>query len=190
MYSSRRRAEFAGPHAIHAAACRRHNAKLVGQSLVKLAVHPAQKFRRADIGLGRIFQPALHQHLHFDVRTAFELERAERRVRRVVVAQGLFDSERVGIVSLDQVRVIAVHRPQQLHHAAPGDGVERPAETGRFPQQIRSEFAQFAGFVRREKRLQSRWIVVKFAGLRHGSCPLQWPVSWPVSISVILTFSP
>ena len=72
--SANSRSTFPFNDAIFATARRLHRAKLVRQPVVKLAVDPVQEIRGADVRVGRFLQPALDEHLHFDVGAAFELE--------------------------------------------------------------------------------------------------------------------
>ena len=52
--------------------------------------------------------------LHRDMRLRLELEVAPLRIAAVIALQGALDIDRMGIVALDQVAVIAVHRPDEL----------------------------------------------------------------------------
>ena len=56
--------------------------------------------------------------LHRDMRLRLELEVAPLRIAAVIALQGALDIDRMGIVALDQVAVVAVHRPDELRQRA------------------------------------------------------------------------
>src|SRR5690606_32883883 len=66
--------------------------------------------RSARASTAAAVDPALDR----DVRPGLELQVALFRVRVVVIHQSAFDIDRVGIVALDEIAVIAVHRPYQV----------------------------------------------------------------------------
>jgi len=174
-------AEFARYHLVLASACRSDRAKFRGEPIVKFSVNPAEEMRGANIRVERFLQAAFDESLHLDVGPAFLLECSQGRIRGVIVAQGSFDGDGMSVVPLDEVRVVTVHLPQQLHHTAARDGVQHPAELGGFPQEVRRHLAQLPRSIGREKRLHSCRILVKLAELSHRSWPSLWPVTWPVS---------
>ena len=59
----------------------------------------------------------INQFLHFDMRTGFLLQSASFEVRRVPVLQRRIDISRVCVVSLNEIRVVAIHGPHEISDA-------------------------------------------------------------------------
>jgi hypothetical protein len=72
---------------------------------------------------GTIIEPArVDPCLHGDMRLCFELEVAFLRIAAVVALERALDVDRMGVVPLDQVTVVAVHRPNQIGQGADNTG--------------------------------------------------------------------
>ena len=86
-------------------------------------------------GRGAAGQPTVvHPALHGDVRNGFQLQVPGARVRAVVVSQRPLDVDRVRVVPLDQVAVVAVHRADEIGERRghpPGQAPPKPRGAGR-----------------------------------------------------------
>jgi len=127
-----------------------------GQALAEAAVNFADGVR----GDGATLEAAVVDPLlDCDMRPGFELEVALLGILAVLAAQGALDVDWVGVVPLDQVTVVAVHRadePGQGSQQALGQGA---AETGAPLRQLQGEIGQARAMARvfaDEQRLHQR----------------------------------
>jgi len=86
---------------------RRKNSQNSVRATSLSAPRPSKSLRRG------FRSTAVEHRLDFDVRPRLELERALCRVRGIVGAKRALDVDRVGVVALDEVAVVAVHRPDE-----------------------------------------------------------------------------
>ena len=76
-------------------------------------------------GRTRQFDSSLIDHLlHCDMRSGLELQIAAIRVTGIVGIHGPVYVPRVSVVPLDQVRVVAVHRPDEFGDRQPNHRVQ------------------------------------------------------------------
>jgi hypothetical protein len=100
--------------------------KVIRQPFAEHAVNPLDELRRYDgeEGLSAIDDPR-----DFDMGDGFALKVALFRVGSVVACQCPVDIDRVCLVALDQVRILAVHRSDQIAYT----GAQHRGQTHRQP---------------------------------------------------------
>src|ERR1700722_2349998 len=97
--------------------------------------------------------------LHGNMRSGFELKIAFGSVRAVIVFQGTFDIDRMGIVSFDEIAVIAIHRSHEIGKRCANAGRKAGAESRSLADKLDGEIGQsspMAGVFRDEQRLHLR----------------------------------
>ena len=158
--------------------------QVVGQPTTKLAMKRLDE-RRARGGTSeprrrRGFRSTAVEHrLDFDVRPRLELERALCRVRGIVGAKRALDVDRVGVVALDEVAVVAVHRPDEGSDFRAHVRVKLCRQPMRLGRQVDGEVFEAASVcaVRgRQHRLHAgdRLTVVTWLALgQHRDCRMQ-----------------
>ena len=105
----------------------------------------AMDFADAVMGDGASVEvTVINPFLDGDVGLGFELEVPLAFILAVVVLQGAFDVDRVCVVPLDQVAVIAVHRAHEIGQRR-GDAVRQAsAESRRACRQVDGKVGEFA----------------------------------------------
>ena len=73
------------------------------------------------------------------MRGRLELQVSLRRVGAEIVLQRALNIDGMGIMTLDQVAVIAVHRPDEVGEPRPHGGRQAAPERGRFGGQLERE---------------------------------------------------
>jgi hypothetical protein len=115
---------------------------------IKLTMDPAEQIGRADLQVGLVRQPLLEELLHLEMRARLELEGPLSRLAGEVGFERTLDEDGMGVVPLDEVRVVAVHLPQEMDQPLasrrPKDSIERrrllddlERETGQAPVSVR-----------------------------------------------------
>ena len=97
--------------------------------------------------------------LNGDMRPGLELQVALAGILAVVLLKGALDVHRVGIVTLDEVGVVTVHRPHQVGEGREQAGRQAAPETSRLLGQFDGEIGQPApvtGAFADEQRLHQR----------------------------------
>lgn len=90
--------------------------QVVGHARAEFAMDTQDEVSR----IGRVGSMAVvDQALHFDVRHGFELEVALLRIGSVGASQRTVDIDRVSVVALNQVGIVAVHRANQVADGRP-----------------------------------------------------------------------
>ena len=77
------------------------------------------------------------------MRLGLELQVSFFRVGAVVIPECPLNIDRMGIVSFDQVAVVAVHRPHQLSQRGQHAARQSVPETGRTPGKFDRKVGQF-----------------------------------------------
>ena len=117
-------------------------------------------FADAVGGDGAVLEPALvDPALDGDMGVGLKLEVALLRVAAIVVFEGALDIDRVRIVALDQVRVVAVHRPHEGCERGEEARGKAAAEASRFLAEVEGEVGEpgaVARGLRKIKRLHQR----------------------------------
>ena len=93
------------------------------------------------------------------MRLRLKLQVALLQIGAVVVPQRPLDVDRVGVVAFDEIRVVAVHRPDQIGQRLPDTGRKAAPEPGRRRGQLKGEVTQpgpVARTVSKDQRLHSR----------------------------------
>ena len=154
--------------------------QVIGQALAKLAMKRLDECGACGGTLesGRRCGPrSTVQHgLDLDVGTRFELEPPLRSIRRVVGAQRAVDVDRMGVVALDEVAVVAVHRPHEGSDLRSHVGMKLSRQPMRPGRQIDGQVFKTAPMrpaSRRQHRLHAsdRLVVVSGRGFsQHGNC--------------------
>jgi hypothetical protein len=104
--------------------------ELIGQAPAKL---PVETLDERGAGCGAI-EPrgrrgiSVEQRLDLDVGPRLQLEYALFGIRRVVGTKCALDVDGMGVVTLDQVAVVAVHRAHQGADLCPHSRMELPGE--------------------------------------------------------------
>ena len=88
-----------------------HDQQLGWQTHAEVAMNPTDEFFRYN-RCRRLL--AVYLLLNFDVRAGFELQIAFFRCVVVGARESSLDIDGMGVMSLDQVRVVAIHGPHQL----------------------------------------------------------------------------
>jgi hypothetical protein len=88
-----------------------HPQKIVGQQIAKAAVDFAEAVRRECTATFEA--TAVDPFLDDDVSLGFELQISLASILAVIVLEGPLDIDGVRIVPLDEIGVVAVHRPHQ-----------------------------------------------------------------------------
>lgn len=101
-----------------------HPQEIIGKPAAELQMNPADEVCRQGRGgsLSSIDQP-----LHLDVGDRLALQIPPTGIGRIVTAQRPVDVDGVGVVSLDQLRIVAVHRADEVADAGAQDRGSRPA---------------------------------------------------------------
>src|ERR1017187_5139758 len=136
-------------------------AEFLGQSPVESLVQPAKEFSCADIGSGHRRQPALHLRLNFHVSEMLDLKGPLSRVRRKVLPDRRVNVSRPWAMTLDEVRVVAVHRAHHLRHEFAGGGMQRRPEPLGAAYQRQGQGRRFTITLCSQERLHVRWAIVK-----------------------------
>jgi hypothetical protein len=131
------------------------------ESVWELGAEPAVNFQDAYRGeCGRegeaIFVDPL---LDGDMSFGFDLEISLSGIEAVVIGQGAFDVDGVGVVALDEIGVVAVHGPHEGGERGHEGGGEAVPESGRLLGEIEGEVLQgrsMARGLREEEGLHSR----------------------------------
>ena len=151
--------------------------QLERKSLVELAVDPAQESGRTDSQRRVISEPLFHQALHFNVREALLLELLLLLgITARVGTQRTLDLDGMCAVSLDEVRVVAVHRSEQLGHRRARGLAELHTERGGLPQDVDRQISQLILRIRWKQRLHRGWMV---SGHHESSAPNISPIWLP-----------
>ena len=103
--------------------------------------------------------PLVDPPLHGDMRPRLKLQVALLQIGAVVVPQRPLDVDRVGVVAFDEIRVVAVHRPDQIGQRLPDTGRKAAPEPRRRRGQLEGEVTQpgpMARTVSKDQRLHSR----------------------------------
>jgi hypothetical protein len=127
-----------------------------------------QKFAKALVHLtktacrhGAAFEMAIiDPALNGNVRLGFELEGAFFGVFAVVVLEGALDIDGVRIMSLDEVAVVAIHRPHEAGQCGADARRQARPKAGRLPGELDgqiSERAPMARIFRNQQRLHQAY---------------------------------
>ena len=96
-----------------------------------------------ESGVGR--EAGVDEPLHLDVRPCLELQVPRSGLGGILLPHRAVDAGRMGVVSLDEVRVIAIHRAHQLRDCGEREWMEMTPELPPFLEDAlrrRPEFSQ------------------------------------------------
>jgi hypothetical protein len=124
-------------------------------------VEPTEKFRRADIASGHRWQLGFHFRLHFHVGDMLDLKGPLGGVGGKIFPHRRVNVSRPRAMTLDEVRVVAVHRAHQIRHLFAGGGMERTAEPFGSAYQRQSQARRLTVTLARQERFHVRWVIVQ-----------------------------
>src|SRR5688572_21303245 len=96
------------------------------QTLAESAMDFTERFDRAS---ATSYSTIIDPFLYFDMCYCFELQIARLRLVAEVVSKSALNVDRVGVMSLDQVAVVAVHRANHLRQRASDSIGKAPLES-------------------------------------------------------------
>jgi hypothetical protein len=120
--------------------------KIVGEHFTEATVDFADAFDAG--GTNRNQTSLVDPLLHGDMCLGLELEVALASVAAIVILQGSFNIDRMGIVSLDEVGVIAVHRPHEGSQGTKKACRKTASESCRFLRQVQGQVQEFGAVAR------------------------------------------
>jgi hypothetical protein len=131
-------ASFAGHHAQPFLGERvLHPKEMVGQQLTEAAMDFADASECDGAPVGQ--RAAIDPLLNGDVGFGFQLQVALAGVLAVVVLERAFDVDGVGVVALNEVGVVAVHRPDRAGKRGEQTGGQASSEAGGFLREVEGE---------------------------------------------------
>ena len=117
----------------------RHDPKCLGQLPVELTVQVTEKFSTGHVDFRLFPQFPLHILLDGDMGNAFHLKIALGRFGIVLFLHGADDVVRVGVMTLDQIGIVAVDDPEQFPKRVERNGMLSVAERGRFLEHLQGK---------------------------------------------------
>lgn len=157
-------------NAIRLAALRLGPVQRFGEPVVKLPVQPADKLGPANVRR-RAREPLLHELLDSNVRQTELLVVALGLIVREVPPHRPLDVARRGLVALDEIRVVAVHLPDEVGHPLEDVGrVNLPGEaTGGF-QDFTGQLGQAGASLLGQERLHGCRVPICFHVTQIRKC--------------------
>ena len=135
----------------------------IWQTRTEFAVGPLDECARGR-WLGKV-RASVDHPLHLDVRPRFELEISLARIGGIVLGESAIDISRMCVVTLDQVRVIAVHRSNELGHGQADNGMKLSRKLAGFLRKVEREILQYLSTFCGHEGLGG--------GRRHGSLSMR-----------------
>ncbi len=129
-----------------------HNPKLLRQLSVKLTVEVTEKFPPGHIDFWFFPQLLLHIPLDGDMGNTFHLKIAFGRFGIIFFLHGANDVVRVGVMTLDQIGIVAVDDPEQLPKRVERHGMLPGAELSGFLDHLQGEVLKFVRLFGQEWR--------------------------------------
>ena len=122
----------------------------LGQAAAEPIVQPLQVFDRGGCELRILAR--IDGALHLDMRPCLELEFTAVWILRVRAGERPLDVARMGVVSFDEVRVVAVHRPHQIADSVSDPAVQLPGESAGFRDELKRNVRKLRLWIAGEHR--------------------------------------